>query len=717
MKLIIAEKPSMALEIVKAIGTMEKHDGYYENKEYLVTFAYGHLLVLQDVDDYFNRKKTRWNLEELPVIPEPFIFKLPEDKGIKKQFDIIESLLRRKDIKQIIAAGDADREGEVIINNIIYKVLGKETAQQYTYRLWLKSLSRDEIRQSLESIKPVTETENLYNEGLARTYMDWLYGINLTRYLTLAAGELLPVGRVLVPIVRKVYQRNQEIKNFLPRKYIEIECAIKKENTVIKTTVKDLEFEKGDGSIQKIIDELNSHKCIVSSKESKKVEKKRPKLFSLTTLQNFMASNYKMPLDKTLDAMQSLYEKSYVTYPRTNSEYLHSSEKENVKDLVEFYAKMFDDEFIQFRDEKMIFDDAKVESHSAILPTKKVPDFEKLSKNEREVYQSVQGRFLTAFYSKTAVVEETKVVFSIEEYRAELKGSSIIERGFYKYEPPNSEGKLIPVFNKGETVDAKFEALEKETTPPKKITMVDMNNYLKNPFKKNEIDNVSDDEEYRQMLKGIEIGTVATRDSIIKNAVKYEYLTENKTVLDITDKGISLCELLESLNIDMGADKTVETSILLKEIYRNEKSTEDVVDYTRKFLTAVKENNKTNIKSLRKEKKSIGVCPRCGKAVYEWQKNFTCDGGKECGFTMWKNDKFFENKGISLNAVMAEKLLKNGQLKVENLISQKTKKTYSALIKIVDTGEYVNYKIEFPDISKSKLSDSKNKFAARKKKD
>ena len=208
-KLIIAEKPSLAMNIVKSIGSMNKNDGYFENENYIVTFAFGHLLKLYDIDDYFHREKTYWNLKELPFIPEKFQFKLPDDAGIKKQYKIIKNLIKRNDVEGIVNCGDADREGEVIINNIIYRVFNEENIKKKVKRLWLPEQTEQSIRQGLKELKDIELSQNLYNEGLARTYIDWSYGINLTRYVTLKGGKTLPVGRVLIPVVKFIYDRDK----------------------------------------------------------------------------------------------------------------------------------------------------------------------------------------------------------------------------------------------------------------------------------------------------------------------------------------------------------------------------------------------------------------------------------------------------------------------------------------------------------------------------
>lgn len=706
-KLIIAEKPSLAMEIVKAIGKMSRNDGYFENEEYIISFAFGHLMVLQDIDDYYKREKTKWIIEELPFIPDSFLFKLRNDSGVIKQYNILKSLINREDVTNIVNCGDADREGEVIINNIIYKAMYELKLQKHVERLWLKSINQEEIQNSLKRLKPIEDTRNLYNEGLARTYLDWLYGINLTRYVSIKAGDLLPVGRVLTPIVKKVYDRRKEIENFIPEKYVELEVLIKKDGEDIKAVVKNSKFKEpiDIDHIKEIVLALNSTDSIVTDKQVKSVEKKPKKLFSLTTLQNHMVKNHKMTLEDTLKNVQSLYEKGYVTYPRTNTEYLHTSEIDDVKKLVSSYAVNYD---IEFKNTKALFDNSKVESHSALLPTIKKADKNKLNNFEVIVYSVIFGRFLANFCKEKTIVEETKIQIKALDYITELKGNSIKQKGFYKYEKPDSKEKLLPYFELNEIVEADYFDTEKETTPPKLMTLVEMNNYLKNPFKEErKSKNDEDDEdkaqeeiEYIQMLKGIEIGTVATRDSIIANAVKYGYITESKTVLDVTDKGIYLIEALEKLTIDMSKEKTVETSIILKDIYRNERTIKSAVKATSDYFSQLMSQDITIQKISRTypDREIIGKCPKCGKNIYENSKAYYCEGyidEPKCNFSLWKDNKFFKDKGKKLTKTMAKKLIALEEIEVKKLKSKEGKE-YDAFIKIkLPVEQYVNFEMRF----------------------
>ncbi|MFL0198650.1 DNA topoisomerase [Clostridium sp. WILCCON 0269] len=394
MKVIIAEKPSLAMNVVKSIGKMNKQDGYFENANYVVTFAYGHLLRLYDVDDYFNRGKTKWNVNELPFVPENFKFRIREDKGVKKQYEVIKDLIKRNDVTEVVNCGDADREGQVIVNNIINRIFKEEKINKPVKRLWLPEQTTQTIRNELRDLKDDGEYKNLYNEGLARTYLDWTYGINLTRYLSIKSQAFLPVGRVLIPIVKFIYDRDRAIENFEPETYFEIGAIIKKDNLEIKAKLKDRRFSADEREkAESLLNSLKDKKAVVFKVEKKKVKKQPPKLFSLDTLQNKMFKEFKMSLDDTLKYLQKLYENGFTTYPRTNTEYLAENEKEKIKSVVAAVKEKFNVD-IDFKDKKKIFDSSKVESHSAITPTIKITDEEKLPEGERKVYTAIKVRLV-----------------------------------------------------------------------------------------------------------------------------------------------------------------------------------------------------------------------------------------------------------------------------------------------------------------------------------
>lgn len=702
-KLIICEKPSLAMNVVNAIGYMEKNDGYFENSNYVVTFAFGHLLSLYDIDDYYNREKTKWSLGELPFIPKEFLFKVKDDSGVKKQFKIIKELIKRNDISEIVNCGDADREGEVIINNIIYFVFNELNLSKPITRLWLPEQTSETIKRALQTLKSINETRNLMNEGLARTYIDWLYGINLTRYLTLKASSLFPVGRVLVPIVKFVYDRDMAITNFIPKHYLDIETIINKENENIKLIFKDFKFSddssESEREAKSLIDKLSNEKIIVSDVCVKDKVKQHPKLFSLDTLQNYMFKKYKMSLADTLKYLQSLYEHGYVTYPRTNTEYLSNNQKEDIKKLI----LSFNDSNLDFIDKKSIFDDSKIESHSALTPTTKQPS--SLSENEELIYNTIKNRFCAVFCKEDTIINEviTTFKFTNTEYKAKLNSSSIKQLGFLRYEPIDE--KLLPPFKVGEIFIPKLEIVNKETTPPPKATDADLNRFLKNPYKSADMpgeesileensDEANDELLYKEILDGIEIGTVATRSGIIENAIKYEYIKKQKNSLSITDKGISLIETLNKLNIDMSVDKTVEVSKKLKKVFKNEYSIDQLVkDISSEIHKYIDQD--IQIDTYNQKKEIIGICPKCGKNVIENQKSFYCEDYKNCNFSIWKKNKFFESIGLkNFTKSNMKSCLENGYFEAKTLKS-KSGKEYKARLIMEITDKYVNWKIEF----------------------
>ena len=374
MHLIVAEKPSLARNIAAAIGGSVRRNGYLECPGYLVTWAFGHLFSLVDIEDYQGglpaSGKARWTLENLPCIPDEFRFELRRgddrkvDPGIRGQFDVIVALANRPDVEAIVNAGDADREGEIIVRTCIRFALKSPKPMM---RLWLPDQTPETVRAALASLESDDKYDDLANEGYARTYIDWLYGTNLTRYATLKTGKFLRVGRVIVPIVRAVYDRDVEIRNFVPKKYFAIRSAAKTGGEVVELISKNrYDADKADEA-RAYCERLNAEEATVTNKSSKTDRMFPGKLFSLSTLQNLLGKKYKMSMNDSLATVQKLYEEGYLTYPRTNSEYLSKNECDKVRRILAGITKLGYP--VAFRQSKSIFDDSKIESHSAITPT------------------------------------------------------------------------------------------------------------------------------------------------------------------------------------------------------------------------------------------------------------------------------------------------------------------------------------------------------------
>ena len=697
MILIIAEKPSLARNIVSAIGNMKRNDGFYSNNEYLVSWAFGHLFSLADIEDYEENppKEIRWKMDNLPCFPKKFKFNLKKDSskqvdaGVMKQFNIISTLCNREDVDKIVNAGDSDREGEIIVRLCIENALKTE---KDIYRLWLPDQTSETISQGLTEMKLDSEYDNLANEGFARTYIDWLYGVNLTRYATLKTGTLLRVGRVIIPIVKAIYDRDMAIRNFVPEMYYGMWSNEETNGELVELNSKEKFDKKDQARAQELCDKYNSVDAIVVDKKVKKDTMSPPKLFSLTKLQNLLGKKYKIPMDKSLEIVQRLYENGYLTYPRTNSEYLAVAEKDKVKKILDNIAKIGYP--VKFKDKKTIFDDSKIESHSAITPTYKIPSKESLTEEEFLIYQTVFKRFVAVFCSDECKVEKTEIKISVGEYEDFiLKGMTIVEPGWTKFEAPSSKDKILPNLSIGDKVNTLFKLKEKETTPPKHYTIETLNNYLMNPFKedKKELDEkyeemiangeeVDDTEDYKAIFEGLELGTEATRTGIIDNAKRSEYIALKKDVYTILPAGEFLINSLMQMEISMDKYKTSEMGKALKKVYRDEITVEDSVDLARKEIQEVFTKKEVAI-----EKDTdigfygdvVGKCPLCGGDVIKNRYAYGCRDYQNCKFRVSTQ---ICGRWISKSNV--EKLLSEGVTSnIEGFVS-KNGKNFNAKLKL-----------------------------------
>lgn len=642
MKLIIAEKPSLARNIVNAIGGLKKYDGFYAGTEYIVTWAFGHLFSLCDIEDYSPsgrpEGKIKWSLDNIPCFPEEFRFTLrkdrngAQDQGVKRQFGVIKSLCERQDVDTIINAGDADREGEIIVRLCINNTVHTGKALK---RLWLPDQTDQTIRAGLASLKDETEYDALADEGFARTYIDWLYGVNLTRFATLKNGNLLRVGRVIVPIVKAVYDRDMAIKNFVPEKYYAILSKEQTEGEEIELLSKEKFSKDKFLAAQNLCDKYNASDAVVTEVKNKKDKLSAGKLFSLSKLQSYLGKKYKMPMEESLSILQKLYEEGYVTYPRTNSEYLATAEKSKFAQIIANIKKLGYP--VILKEGKNIFDDSKIESHSALTPTYKIPQKNALTEKERQVYSTVFRRFAAVFCEKECIVNRTEIKIKVGEYEEfSLKGVTMVEKGWTEYDDYSKKDKTLPPLKKGDKINVSFAPTEKETTPPKHYTIETLNNYLKNPFReeKNNIENEDDEEEYRAVFEGLELGTEATRTGIIDNAVKSGYILLKKDVYSILPGGIALIEFLSLLGISMDKYKTSELGKALKKVYHGEMTVKDSVLMAENEIREVFASG-TGATGAERDigviGDVVGKCPLCGGDVVRTSFGYGCNNYKDKG--------------------------------------------------------------------------------------
>ena len=693
MYLIIAEKPSLARNIIAGIARlqdneMKKFNGYYEGGNYIVSWVFGHLFSLADIEDYSPTESGRWTMDNLPCFPTEFKFNLRRnekkevDSGVEKQFNIIKRLCNRQDVDTIVNAGDSDREGEIIVRLCVSHAL--ESKKSFV-RLWLPDQTPETVSAGLTEMKDEEEYENLANEGYARTFIDWLYGVNLTRFATLKTGKLLRVGRVIVPIVKAIYDRDMEIRNFTPQKYYVISSNEKTNDEFVELTSKT-KFTKDElAKVQEACEAYNKEQAVVTSVTRKKSTMAPPKLFSLSKLQSYLGKKYKMSMDDSLNIVQKLYEEGYVTYPRTNSEYLATAEKGKISSIVTTVAKLGYP--IKFKVSKSIFDDSKIESHSALTPTYKIPQPNALTEREKQVYSTILRRFVAVFCEEECLCEKSEIkikVGELEEFL--LKGTVITQKGWTKFDDYTPKDKILPQLNKGDVVNICFKPVEKETTPPKHYTIETLNNYLKNPFKEDKQNaDENDDEDYKAIFEGLELGTEATRTGIIDNACKSAYIALKKDVYYIQPDGEYLIEALSQLGIIMDKYKTSQLGQSLKRVFRGECTIEDSVSLAEGEIQAVFDIAKDVETNIGVVGEHIGTCPLCGKEIMNGRKGYYCSGYKDgCSFTIWK---YICKKAISVSNAKA--LLSNGKTGKISGFTSKNDKLFDAALKLDESGKVV----------------------------
>ena len=695
MVLIIAEKPSLARNIIAGIGEKStKKDGYYECGNYLVSWAFGHLFSLADIEAYNPSSDGRWTLDNLPCFPERFKFELRRtadrksvDHGVKKQFAVLSELCNRPDVDTIVNAGDADREGEIIVRLCVENALKTKKAQT---RLWLPDQTPETVAKALLEMKDESEYDNLAGEGYARPCIDWLYGVNLTRYATIKTGKLLRVGRVISPIVRAIYDRDMEIRNFKPEKYFVIKSDEKTGSEKIELVSKNKFSADEIGKAEELSALYNATGAVVTASTSKKTAIFPGKLYSLSTLQNVLGEKYKMSMTDSLKIIQKLYEEGYLTYPRTNSEYLATAEKDKMRAIISNVSKLGYP--VRFKDSKSIFDDSKIEAHSALTPTYKIPPKEKLSADESKVYSTVFRRFVAVFCAEECLAEKSEIKIKIGELEEfSLKGTVILEKGWTKYDDYSGKDKMLPHLTVGDSVNINFAPAEKQTTPPKHYTITTLNNYLKNPFKDDkakakeleESGEVDDADDYRAIFEGLELGTEATRSGIIDNAKKSGYIELKKDVYSILPGGEHFIESLGRLSISMDKYKTSELGKALKRVYHGEMSVADSVKLAEAEISEVfRQGRDTELPEVRgvdtgKYGDVVGQCPVCGKDVVRGKFSYGCLGFEEgCKFRVGIN---ICRRDIPIDEV--RRLLSEGStVKLDGFISKNGKRFDGRLV-------------------------------------
>lgn len=715
-KVIIAEKPSVAKNIADAFNIKTRKDGFFEGKDYLITWAFGHLLELYDAKDYDENMKG-WKMEKFPFIPEKFNYKIKSDsfnrsivdKGAQKQINIIKSLINREDVGSVISATDKDREGELIS----HEILNYLNVDKKIYRLLLNEWTPDEVKKGMDNLIEDKEMKPLKDAGVSRQWADWIIGINLTSVATLRYKpndkKILNIGRVLLPTLKIIYDRDKEIEKFKKSTYYKIIAIFKtSENKEFEGLYYLNENEKFED--KKVADDISKS---IKGKDGqiieKSVEKKReypPFLFNLSNLQGHITSKYKgWTSDKVLKVAQSLYEKKFTTYPRTGSIALDESLKDKVRKVLEVVKKdlPYENE-IKFVDNKRIFDNSKVESHSAIIPTYMKPTG--LSKDEEKVYSAIKDRFIMQFMP-IAEFEETKLVIKIKDDSLKgifnCRGRVQIVEGWRVVEKIESKDKILPNTKKDEivqVVDSKANEVTKK--PPKLHTEKTLLRVMETCGK-----SFKDEEDTKEMmqaiLSGFSIGTPATRAETIKKLKDIGYIKSKGKSLTCTELGTNLVETFpvkELIDLQYTGKLEKTLSDIEKGIFKKEEFMSMIKDFTINAVFKIK-NDISMLKNFKVETPEgtlvVGKCPICHNDVIENERNFGCVNWKNgCKYTIWKEDKFITSKGKVVSKEMVELLLKNGKVGFRNIKSKKGT-IYSAYFKYEfnkETG-YFNWITEF----------------------
>ena len=546
MIVCIAEKPSVARDIAKVLGATQSHDGYMEGNGYQVTWTFGHLCTLKEPHDYTDQW-TAWALTRLPMIPQRFGIKLIADKGVEKQFKIIESLFQKAD--EIVNCGDAGQEGELIQRWVMQKAQVKCPVK----RLWISSLTEESIREGFKNLKDQSDYQSLYEAGLSRAIGDWLLGMNATRLYTLKYGrnrQVLSIGRVQTPTLALIVRRYQEIQNFKPEAYWVL-STIYRDTTFTATKGKYGSIEDG----QKDLQSVEGKEFTVTDISTKKGTEAPPKLYDLTSLQVECNKKYNMSAEQTLQTIQSLYEKKYTTYPRVDTTYLSDdiypkcpgilAKLTNYADLTAPLAGK------KLPKSKKVFDNSKVTDHHAIIPTGVVP--QGLSFAEEKVYDEVCRHFIAVFYPDCQFATTT-VLGKVEEVEFKTSGKQILVPGWREVigsqktedrsqkaedgSQETEEEKTLPIFAKGEHGPHKPQLAEKWTQPPKPYTEATLLRAMETAGK------LVDDESLREVMKENGIGRPSTRAAIIETLFKRNYIRKVRKSLEPTPTGIELIGLI-----------------------------------------------------------------------------------------------------------------------------------------------------------------------------
>ena len=667
--LVVAEKPSVGAAYAKVLGATNRQDGYWEGNGYLVSWCVGHLVELAPPNVY-DAKYVKWSIADLPILPEKWQYLV--STSTKKQFGILQKVMNRPDVDSIVCATDAGREGELIFR-LVYQQAG---CKKPFSRLWLSSMEENAIREGFAHLKPSTEYDALYNAALCRERADWMVGINASRLFSCLYGQPLAVGRVMTPVLAMTVVREAAIAAFVPEKFYTVALTL---------------ADGGSASSKRFAQKMDAERLLSKCRKEERVTVQKmkrkekyespPPLYDLTALQRDANRLLGFTAQQTLDYAQSLYEKRLITYPRTDSRFLTEDMAASIPGLVTDTGKVFAVEKTLPIHVRQVINGSKVTDHHALLPTKSMAnvDLAALPVGERNVLRLIAARLLCAVgephrYAETTLTTEC----AGEEFTA--KGKVVLSEGWKAMErkmlgellgKQKEQATLPDVREQSQCSIVVAELKEGQTTPPKHFTEDTLLHAM---------ETASAD----SMPEGVErqgIGTPATRAATIEKLVQKGFLerkgTKKTKVLLPTDKGKALITVLpeEIQSPEMTADW--ETKLL--QIERGEMEPETFMTEIKEMISSlVTTTEATKGANALMKNKIIGVCPNCSANVVEREKGWFCEN-RECRFVLWKDNAFFKRLGKRLDSHVADKLLRNGRVRLKDCKSAKGK-TYNATV-------------------------------------
>ena len=668
----MTEKPSVAISYAKILGVHGRQDGYLEGNGYLVSWCVGHLVELAPPSAY-GEQYVKWNIADLPILPEKWQYLV--SASTKKQFGILKKLMHRADVNTVVNSCDAGREGELIFR-LVYEQAG---CKKPVSRLWLSSMEDSAVRAGFANLKPSTEYDALYQAALCRERADWMVGINCSRLFSCLYGRPLAVGRVMTPTLAMTVEREAAIAAFVPKKFYTV--ALELTSGFVASSRRISEKAAAEKLLAGCREEMVSTIQKITRKEK---AENPPPLYDLTTLQRDANRLLGYSAQQTLDYVQSLYEKQLTTYPRTDSCYIADEDEEMLEELAEeledflgFVSEDADDDVPRTR---RTVNRQKVTDHHAILPTRSMlqADLDALPKGERNILKLIIARTLMAV-SKPFRYLETLLTTECAGEEFTAKGKEILEEGWKAVERKvladilnrKREFTALPQVEESECGILNAELKEGQTSPPKHFTEDTLLHSM---------ETASAD----SMPEGVErqgIGTPATRAATIEKLVQKGFLErkgDKKTkVLLPTDKGKALITVMpeEIQSANMTADW--ETKLLRVE--RGEMEPETFMTEINDMISSLV-NTTEAVKgaSALMKNKVIGVCPNCGNSVVEREKGYFCEN-RECRFVLWKDNAFFKRLGKRMDAHVADRLLRDGRVRLKDCKSSKGK-TYNATV-------------------------------------